>query len=379
MAIVRSLCGAMRATIDVFSTPGQGTQVTVHVPQRVAGTDVIGAEGVARLQNFEMRPSKHEERQEFTPESMPYGSVLVVDDVRANLYVTRGLLQFYDLHTITCESAAECIALIEGGAVFDVIFMDHMMPEMDGTDALRALRSMGYNEPVVVLTANALLGHAEQFLHDGFDGYLSKPVRSEQLDAILRRYIRDKQPPHVLEEAKNNSEGKVRMSGFDKFQTHPELLTRLRKDFRDEQQHVMSDLRAAISNNDIKKAHFLAHTLKGRAGLLYESALVSAAEVAEIMLRDGNSVPEATLVALENELTRVIASIPSDAPPADHAAALAALDALQPLLAARSGKCRTHLDELRDIPQAAILVQLVENFDFATAEKCLPVVRKLLS
>jgi CheY-like chemotaxis protein len=80
--------------------------------------------------------------------------------------------------------------------------MDHMMPVMDGMEATKLIRDMGYTNPIVALTANAVIGQAEIFLANGFDGFIPKPIDSRQLDAALNRFIRDKQPREVIEAAR---------------------------------------------------------------------------------------------------------------------------------------------------------------------------------
>jgi CheY-like chemotaxis protein len=250
--------------------------------------------------------------------------------------------------------------------------MDHMMPEMSGTEVLDALRADGYTAPVIVLTANALIGHADHFLEVGFDGYLSKPIQTRQLDGLLRKFVRDKQTPEVLEQAAQSK--KERFISFDSYQTSPELLIKLRKDFATEQRGAMAELRSAIAAGDMKKAHLLAHTLKGRAGLIYERALVSAAEAVEWMLKSGGGISEGTLVALDNEMVRVL----SGSVMLEKSKINALLDNLEPMLAARRGEARKHLSELRGIPHAAIFVKQVEKFDFAAALVSLGILRQVM-
>jgi len=80
--------------------------------------------------------------------------------------------------------------------------MDHMMPKMDGIEATAKIREMGYAHPIVALTANALVGQSEIFLKHGFDDFISKPIDVRQLNAALKKFVRDKQPPEVIEAAK---------------------------------------------------------------------------------------------------------------------------------------------------------------------------------
>jgi len=140
-------------------------------------------------------------------EYMPYGSVLVVDDVQSNVYVAKGMLLPYGLQIDTAVSGMEAIEKVKSGRVYDVIFMDHMMPEMDGIEAVEIIRSMGYTHSIVALTANALVGHAEMFLQNGFDAFVSKPIDSRELNSVLNELIRDKQPPEVVEEVRRKQRG----------------------------------------------------------------------------------------------------------------------------------------------------------------------------
>jgi len=92
--------------------------------------------------------------------------------------------------------------------VYDIVFMDHMMPEMDGIEATKIIRTLGYTHPVVALTANAISGQEEIFLANGFDDFVSKPIDVRDLDAVLNRLIYDKQPAEVLKAAQQEQNEK---------------------------------------------------------------------------------------------------------------------------------------------------------------------------
>jgi CheY-like chemotaxis protein len=128
---------------------------------------------------------------------MPYGSVLIVDDVDSNLFVAKGMMLPYGLKIETVTSGFKALEQIRGGKVYDIIFMDHMMPGMDGLEAARKIREMGYTHPIVALTANAVVGKAEMFLENGFNGFISKPIDIRELNAILNRFIRDRQTQNI--------------------------------------------------------------------------------------------------------------------------------------------------------------------------------------
>jgi CheY-like chemotaxis protein/HPt (histidine-containing phosphotransfer) domain-containing protein len=121
----------------------------------------------------------------------------------------------YGLIIDTATSGFEALEKIKNGSFYDIIFMDHMMPKMDGIEATRLLREMKYTNPVVALTANALAGQAEVFLKSGFDGFVSKPIDIRHLNVTLNRLIRDKQPPEILEEARKKKAEMDKIYGAD--------------------------------------------------------------------------------------------------------------------------------------------------------------------
>jgi len=108
----------------------------------------------------------------------------------------------YGLKIETVSSGFDALNKIKRGDKYDIIFMDHMMPKMDGIETTKKLHEAGYTHPIVALTANALAGTATMFLENGFDGFISKPIDLRELNSLLNRMIRDKQPPEVLEEAR---------------------------------------------------------------------------------------------------------------------------------------------------------------------------------
>ena len=205
MSITRNLIRLMNGKISVLSEPGNGTEFLVHLPQGLVSPGVLGRELADNLQQFRISGKSQMKRTQITREPMPYGSVLIVDDVETNIYVARGLLTPYSLKIDAAESGRAAVAKIEQGNVYDIIFMDHMMPDMDGIEATGIIRGMGYSHPIVALTANAVVGQSEIFLHNGFDDFISKPIDIRQLNVVLNRLVRDKQPPEVVEAARKQA------------------------------------------------------------------------------------------------------------------------------------------------------------------------------
>jgi len=204
ITITRNLVNLMYGKISVKSAIGEGTTVTVRLPQRTDGIGirgVIGKELAESLKQFKQGNAIQQKKSQFTHEYMPYGRVLIVDDVETNLYVANGLMVPYGLNIDLATSGFEAIDKINEGNVYDIVFMDHMMPKMDGIETTKLLREMGYTSPIVALTANALAGQAEIFLKNGFDGFISKPIDIRQLNITLNKLIRDKQPTEVIKAA----------------------------------------------------------------------------------------------------------------------------------------------------------------------------------
>jgi len=229
LSITKRLLNLMNGEIAVESQAGIGSVFTVRLPQKRFGEAVCGAETAQRLREFTFHSTEIAKKTQIVREYMPYGSVLIVDDVKSNLFVARGLLSPYGLQIDTVESGLEAIKKIKDGHVYDVIFMDHMMPVMDGIEATRIIRGTGYDRPIIALTANALVGQAEMFMQQGFDAFIPKPIDSRKLNAVLNEFIRDRKPPEIVEAArqewfkknvkgkKDPAEKKEKLSELEKF------------------------------------------------------------------------------------------------------------------------------------------------------------------
>ena len=192
LSITKKLIEMMDGTINVSSIYGEGSVFTVILKQQAVDIKPIGPAVVKQLNNYMNVSRQASEKDEVSHTSMPYGKVLIVDDIRTNLFVAKGLLQKYDLVIDTAASGPEVLGMMDDGKEYDVIFMDHMMPEMDGIETTSILRKTGYTGTIVALTANALVGNEEMFLENGFDGFITKPIDIKKLDDIVNKFIRDR-------------------------------------------------------------------------------------------------------------------------------------------------------------------------------------------
>ncbi|MCL2662928.1 MAG: ATP-binding protein [Oscillospiraceae bacterium] len=135
----------------------------------------------------------------------PGAKLLVVDDINTNLFVAKGLMQPYEMEIDLKSGGAEAIEAISSNR-YDLIFMDHMMPKMDGIEATAIIREMGKTDPyyakvpIIALTANTLYGVREYFIESGFDDFLPKPIDIGLLNEVLKKWI----PEELQEEPVNN-------------------------------------------------------------------------------------------------------------------------------------------------------------------------------
>ena len=172
---------------------------------------------VANVLNGIVGGFSHGEIESVVRFTAPEANVLVVDDINTNLKITEGLLHPYEVQVTLCLSGLEAINAI-AGKKYDLVFMDHMMPEMNGIEATTHIRALDTNDPyyanvpIVALTANAVSGTKEMFLANGFSDFLSKPVDTIRLDSILEKWIpKEKQKKVVIE---IGSESALRKSGI---------------------------------------------------------------------------------------------------------------------------------------------------------------------
>ena len=187
LAITYRLVRQMNGEIEVESKYGIGSTFTITLPQGIMSDIPIG--DFRQKNQSDMKKNMHRYRESFVA---PDARILVVDDTQMNLVVISQLLKKTQVQVETCLSGKECLYMVQKEH-YDVILLDHMMPEMDGIETLRAIKEM-YNHkcqgtPVIALTANAIVGVREMYMREGFTDYLSKPVEARELEEMVRKYI----------------------------------------------------------------------------------------------------------------------------------------------------------------------------------------------
>lgn len=295
LSIVKRLCDLMSGTITARSVLGSGSTFTVELPQKVVDSTPCGGVNL----NYSAG-AEHEYHHSF---EAPEAKILAVDDLPVNLLVIANLLKETRIKIDTAGSGRECLDKCSQQK-YDLILMDHMMPEMDGVQTFEKLHgdksSPNFETPVIMLTANALAGMREQYMDVGFADYVSKPVRGAKLEEAIRRNLPESltkpASPEIPAEAVSTEP-----SGFaDICGAVPELnvnaalqyccgsaelLNDLLHDFT-ENDHF-SDLKAAFEEKRWEDYRRHAHSLKITSLMIGLTGLSERARASELALKGG--------------------------------------------------------------------------------------------
>jgi PAS domain S-box-containing protein len=194
--ITKKIVELMDGEISVESEFGKGSTFRVCIRQGFVSDKPIGAETAENLRAFHYSEKTKKAHEKLTRPDLSYARALVVDDFAVNLDVAAGMLRKYKMQVDCVTNGQDAVDRISAGEpVYDAIFMDHMMPGMDGMETAKAIRALGtkYAEkiPVIALTANAVAGNEQMFLDNGFNAFLSKPFNAMTLDAVVQRWVRN--------------------------------------------------------------------------------------------------------------------------------------------------------------------------------------------
>lgn len=184
--LTKNLVDLMGGEVLVESTYGKGSCFTARIPQKIVDATPMG-DFSRRYQQY--LSSSDDDTLSF---SAPEAKILVVDDVEMNLKVVKGLLKETKIQIDTAASGRQCLERVKTTR-YDVIFLDHMMPEMDGIETLQNMKLLTDNlngeVPVIMLTANAIVGAKEEYMQAGFTNYLTKPIQETELLEMLLKYL----------------------------------------------------------------------------------------------------------------------------------------------------------------------------------------------
>lgn len=181
LSISGKLIDLLNGSIVAESQVGEGSIFTITIEQKIIDDKPIGDIDMIKIQKKKANNFKAIGKK-----------VLIVDDNKLNLKVAEKLLKPYDVITTSVLSGKECLELINSDEQFDLILLDQMMPDMDGVETLKQLKKIdNFSTPVIVLTADAIVGVKEKYLSVGFNDYLSKPINVDELNEILKKYLQN--------------------------------------------------------------------------------------------------------------------------------------------------------------------------------------------
>jgi signal transduction histidine kinase/DNA-binding response OmpR family regulator len=274
LAISKNLVKAMNGDISVSSEYGKGSTFTIVLPQKIRSHEPLAAIKKSNSYNINKNTT--------VKFIAPNARILIVDDIDTNLKVAEGLMLPYKMQIDMCLSGFEAIEIAEKND-YDLILMDQMMPEMDGVETVKIIRNLGSKDsyykklPIIALTANAVSGAKEMFLENGFNDFLSKPIDTVKLNAILEKWI----PKQKQKRA--NLQGSIEATGGElEFYTQTLVL------FRKDSIKKIEEIEEALKTGDYNSYTIYVHALKSIAANIGAADLSEAAKELEMASKQGN-------------------------------------------------------------------------------------------
>jgi signal transduction histidine kinase/CheY-like chemotaxis protein len=392
LSIAKNLVTMMGGEIGLESEHGRGSVFTVLLPLDEGDPDMIekpclsafsiAAEGVR---------------------------VLVVDDNRINQKVAVAYLAKHNIRADTASSGQEALLKIEGKP-YDLVFMDHMMPEMDGIEATRRIRSLpgraGEKIRIIALSANAVMGARESFLEAGMDDFIAKTIDPKELNAVLIKWLPPRMVTCTIDPAAqsvqaptDSASGESSLAidakaGLENSAGDEALYGHLVNIFLSDHSWDHDQIEEALRKGDRALAARLVHTLKSAAALMGAKKLRAAALAVEKKLTEGAPSAEET-ARLREELDLAVSEMKNFAvsesvsggetgmESLDKSRAISLVNELEPLLSAGNAGSLDLVQEIMKTlsplgVKSALLAKQIEDFDFYSARETLMVLERAL-
>ncbi|WP_432649191.1 ATP-binding protein [Huintestinicola sp.] len=294
LSITSRLVSMMNGTIEVESVYGEGSEFIVKLPQKIISAEPSG-EFCTRT---ESAPDRRKYRESFTA---PEARILVTDDNRSNLLVAEGLLKPTKIQVDCASSGYECINRLRANK-YDVLLLDHMMPEMDGVETLKKIReeNLAPGMPVVALTANAVSGARDMYVEYGFEDYLAKPIAGNSLEKMLLKllppelvHMSDENAAEETADTKETSDIKPselidRSVAMTYCSNSEELYLIILQAYCEEFEERVKKLCDFYEQKDIDNYRIVVHSLKSTSLNIGAKALSEEARTHEFAAKDGN-------------------------------------------------------------------------------------------
>ena len=308
LSITKGIVGLMGGEISVESKYGEGTKFTVRLPQGFVCGEYVGAEETEQLRALRYDNSGKKDPGSLTRPDLSYARVLIVDDFPTNFDVAKGMLGKYKIDADCVTNGPEAIEIIKSGApVYDAVFMDHMMPGMDGIETTRIIRGLDGDYartlPIIALTANAVAGNEQMFLENGFQDFLSKPVSISKIDAALRKWIMKETHESESENFASDSDGlsvlgaadsgDIKIPGINEnlglslYDGDAEMFIDIMLSFAENIPDELDKMRE-VSEDNLRDYAINAHTVKGSAASIGAQNLTEFARKMEFSAKDGD-------------------------------------------------------------------------------------------
>ena len=300
LPITKRIVEMMGGSIAVESEYGKGSVFTIRIRQQFVTDSVIGTEVANSLKNFRYSDQKRRKNSRMARISLPYARVLVVDDVQTNLDVAKGMMKPYGMKIDCVTSGQDAIDAIRNEKVkYNAIFMDHMMPGMDGIEATRIIRKeigtdYAKTVPMIALTANAIVGNAEMFLQNGFQAFISKPIEIGHLDSVIREWVRDKtiseehtEKPKTVQGFLFHVEGIDLQKGLERFSGDEESFLQVLRSYAVNTPSLLEVLKG-VNRDNLADYAIAVHGVKGSSRGICAEIVGAKAEVLEKAAKEGN-------------------------------------------------------------------------------------------
>ena len=291
LPISKKVVEMMDGTISVKSEYGKGSIFTVNIKQKFLSDAFIGPEVVKNLKEFRHTETRRIRNSNLLRIRIPYARVLIVDDVETNLDVARGMMKPYGMQIDCVSSGREAVDIVRAEEIrYSAIFMDHMMPGMDGMEAVRIIREeigtdYARTIPIIALTANAIVGNEPMFLSSGFQAFLSKPIDIVRLDSVIRQWVRNRETEKQY--AYMKIDGLDAGRGIERFGGDPESYVQVLRSYVLNTLPLLKAIKAASENNRADYA-VTVHGIKGSSRGICAWRIGDSAEALEKAAREGN-------------------------------------------------------------------------------------------